>query len=126
MAAALNFALVLIIFMTVKRPSFVSANSVCYAFNGGYVQDIQSTRIATSIWIYKQETSLNVCHRPQNAAALVLLFLCGDIETCPGPRTICSSCSKLIRKNQSSERCISCERDSQCLIDRFEFGHEKM
>ena len=95
MAATINFVLLVIIFVTIKRLSFASANSVCYSFNGEHVQDIQSGRRRASIWAYKQQTKLDMGCRP-HAVLTMLLLLCGDVETCPGPRVTCCSCNKLI------------------------------
>ena len=127
MAAVLNFALLVIVIITIKRPSLASANSVCYSLNGEHVQDIQSSRIITSIWAFKQDMKLNMGCRP-SCVSIMLLLLCGDVETCPGPRMICCSCNKSIRKKQSVKRCSACDKDShlKCLVDEFDIGHEKL
>lgn len=43
MASVLNFALLVIVIITIKMPTFASANSVCYSLSGEHVQDVQSS-----------------------------------------------------------------------------------
>ena len=72
----------------VKKPSYISANSVCYSFYGEEALDTISLNIASSIWQYKLD---NYCYslRPKHALK-ILLIIAGDIELCPGP---CSKCN---------------------------------
>ena len=87
----------------VKKPSYISANSVRYSF-------IITLNIASSIWQYKL---YNYCYsfRPKHALK-ILLIIAGDIEFCPGPCSKCTICGKVMRKNQC---CVSC---SGC-IDKY-------
>ena len=41
--------------------------------------------------------------------SLLLILMCCDIETCPGPNS-CLSCKKTIRRNQSSINCSDCQK----------------
>ena len=66
------------------------------------------TSLKRSIWINRQEKFLRV--RPTcNESAQILILLCGDIETCPGPAIKYGSCMKTVRKNQSRLCCASCK-----------------
>ena len=90
----------------VKKPSYISANSVCYSFYGEEALDTISLNIASSIWQYKLD---NYCYslRPKHALK-ILLIISGDIELCPGPCSKCNVCGKGIRKNQSCVSCSGC------------------
>ena len=46
--------------------------------------------------------------RNSSAVMVLLILLCGDIETCPGPAIKCGFCMKAIKKNQSRICCTSC------------------
>ena len=74
MVVALNLALTVFILFYAKKPTFASANSVCYSFHMDEVTDIKDLRITPSLWVY------NLC------ILCILLILAGDIETCPGPK----------------------------------------
>ena len=52
----------------------------------------------------------------------ILILLCGDIETCPGPAIKCGSCMKTVRKNQSRICCTSCKllHHIKCMDDETE------
>ena len=67
----------------IRKESFASANSRCFSFNGENVEDVENSRICTSIWVYKQEKGAFVGHNSQNHAGFkLLLLLAGIIETC--------------------------------------------
>ena len=72
------------IFVTlyIKKPSFVTANSVCYLFHGEEVFDSKDSYVTSSLWQYKQERSFFV--RP-NHVLNILLLIAGDGELCTGP-----------------------------------------
>ena len=55
MAVAINIALLIFIFLNVKKQSFAGSNSVCYSFNDEEVLDVHNSRITSSLWVYKQE-----------------------------------------------------------------------
>jgi hypothetical protein len=77
-----RFALAVFIIFTIKKPSLVGSNSVCYSFHYEEVFDTNESLIPSSLWQIRQEYGLNV--RSENALKL-LLILAGDIELCPGP-----------------------------------------
>ena len=58
----------------------------------------------------------------------MLLLLAGDVELCPGPSRKCFTCSKTMRKKQSSDSCFHCGKNChiKCLVDRIEYGHERL
>ena len=90
----------------VKKPSYISPNSVCYSFYGEEALDTISLNIASSIWQYKLD---NYCYslRPKRALK-ILLIIAGDIDFCPGPCSKCNVCGKGIRKNKSCVSCSGC------------------
>ena len=68
---------------------------------------INESFINSSIWVYHQQHGLLL--RPSRPTFIqLILLLCGDIETCPGPVLKCRSCSKTIRRTQSRATCTRC------------------
>ena len=127
MAVAINIALLIFIFLNVKKQSFAGSNSVCYSFNDEEVLDVHNSRITSSLWVYKQERCIYFGQKSYSGLSL-LLILAGDVELCPGPSVKCVSCNKTIRKNQSSETCCLCESRChlKCLVDTVDHGHENL
>ena len=83
--AILSILLNLLIFL-VKKPFFYSCDSVCYSINYGElvngVVDGSNILISESLWQFNLEKGI----RPHlKVAVQLLLLLCGDVETCPGP-----------------------------------------
>ena len=78
----LRFALKLLLIFFIKRPSFVTNNSVCYCFHSEEVNDNAGTFIYESFCVF-----VNVKPVSFNPASLfkLLLLPSGDIEVCPGP-----------------------------------------
>ena len=52
----------------------------------------------------------------------MLLIVAGDIETCPGPKYTCPTCTKTIRKNQKYGCCDTCSSrcHMKCLEDKLD------
>ena len=80
-AVMFRFALAVFIIFTIKKPSLVGSNSICYSFHYEEVFDTNESLIPSSLWQIRQEYGLNV--RSENALKL-LLILAGDVELCPG------------------------------------------
>ena len=123
MAVALNFALLVFVLTSVKKQSFAGSNSICYSSNG----DVAISHIVTSLWVYKNQRGIyfgSNCH----SGLKMLLLLAGDVKLCPGPSRRCFTCSKTIRKKQSSDSCFHCGKNChiKCLVDRIEYGHERL
>eukprot|EP00112_Aurelia_sp_Birch-Aquarium-sp1_P015555 Seg346.1 transcript_id=Seg346.1/GoldUCD/mRNA.D3Y31 product="hypothetical protein" protein_id=Seg346.1/GoldUCD/D3Y31 len=111
-AVACFFALVVFATFQVKKFAFCSSDSFnLYLNNTGDNLVIKESFICSSIWINRQEKHFQV--RPTRNKSIVmvqiLILLCGDIETCPGPATKCGSCMKTVRKNQSRICCAGCK-----------------
>ena len=109
MLVALEFALVILIFSSLKKQSFASSNSICYSFTGEEAKDICNARIISSLWTYKQEKGITI-RRNSHSGLNILLILAGDVELCPGPALKCFICSKTVRRNQRSDACSECNR----------------
>ena len=77
---------------------------------------IKASFTYSSLWIYSQETSFQL--RPSRSSIIqLILLLCGDIETCPGPGIKCSTCLKTIRKNQARSTALSVIRPSPQMLE---------
>ena len=96
--------------LQVKKTAFCSSDSFNLYLNNTFDNlVIKETFICSSIWIKEQLKHLLVRPIRNSSAVMVLLIrLCGDIETCPGPAIKCGFCMKVIRKNQSRICCTSC------------------
>ena len=81
-AVMLHFALKLLLISFIKRPSFVTSNSVCYSFHSEEVNDNAATIIYESLYVLQNVKTVSF-----NPASLfeLLVLLSGDIEVCPGP-----------------------------------------
>lgn len=77
----------------------------------------------SSLWQYQLNSGLKI--QPK-VALQILLLLSGDIEVCPGPSLKCSTCEKVIRKNQQRAKCEVCQDvfHSKCLFDKLEGNRE--
>ena len=65
--------------------------------------------ICSSLWVQRQSRGLQL--RPDGPTFIqLMLLLCGDVETCPGPSIKCCSCAKTVRKNQSRATCVHCRK----------------
>ena len=106
MAVALKFVLTICSIVYTKKLSFMKANSVCCKFYGEPVNVIESSWIATSLWIHRQERGLDL-GQESHVGLTLLLLLSGDIEFCPGPCIKCFTCSKSIRKTQRQENSLT-------------------
>ena len=60
MAATLKFAVALLTFFSVKKPSLLGSNSICYSFECEEITDMAETFISSSLWQYKQEYGINL------------------------------------------------------------------
>ena len=88
--------LLLIAVIQIKKCTFCSAYSFNLVANhAGPVYEIQDSYIFSSL-------------RQNRKCSEILLLICGDIESCPGPTMKCSSCAQTIRKNQSRIECSQC------------------
>ena len=72
----LRFALKLLLIFFIKRPSFVTSNSVCYSFHGKEINDNAATLIYESLYALQKVKTVSF-----NPASL----LSGNTEICPGP-----------------------------------------
>ena len=127
MLVALEFALVILIFSSVKKQFFASSNSICYSFTGEEAKDICNARIISLLWIYKQDRGITV-RRNSHSGLNFLLISAGDVELCPGPALKCFICSKTVIRNQRSDACSECNRlcHIKCLVDSHVPGCEML
>ena len=95
----------------IKKFAFCSSDSFNLYINHAETNlVIKESFTYSSLWIYSQEASFQL--RPSRSSIMqLILLLCGDIETCPGPAIKCSTCLKTIRKNQSKINCLECNSD---------------
>ena len=64
--------------------------------------------ICSSLWVQPQRHGIQL--RPDGPTFIqLMLLLCGDIETFPGPSIKCCSCAKTVRKNQNRATCMQCK-----------------
>ena len=77
----LHFALKLLLIFSIKRPSFVTSNKVCYSFHGEGVNNNTATFIYESFFITECKT---VNFNPVSLFELLLL-LTRNVEIFPGP-----------------------------------------
>ena len=101
-----KIALTVFVIFSIKKPSFLTSNSVCYWNISEDTLDLKDYYFTPSIWSYKQERGISL--RPRSALT-ILLILAGDIETCPGPCLKYNCCSETIRKNQAVGCCSICD-----------------
>ena len=88
MADTLKVALVLLVILLciqVKKPAFVTSDSVGLAIEGREISRGNESYISSSLWQLKT-SKLSVHLRNARRSYIVLLILlCGDVESCPGP-----------------------------------------
>ena len=120
-----KIALTVFVIFSIKKPSLLTSDSVCYWNISEDTLDLKDYYLTTSIWSYKQERGISF--RPRSALT-ILLILAEDIETCPGPCLKYNCCSKTIRKNQAVGCCSICDNKHhmKCLLDVVDIqGNEK-
>ena len=112
MAVVRNFVPYVFLFLwtafTVKSCAFCTTDSLGIMMNKVDNRvHVNESFINSSIWVYHQQKGLRL--RPSRPSFFqLILVLCGDIKTCPGPVLKCRSCSKTIRRNQSRATCTRC------------------
>ena len=111
-----KIALTVFVIFSIKKPSLLTSNSVCYWNISEDTLDLKDYYFTPSIWSYKQERGISL--RPRSALT-ILLILAGDIETCPGPCLKYNCCSETIRKNQAVGCCSICDdkHHMKCLLE---------
>ena len=116
---AMRIALGFLVALCIRKRSFVSCNSCCYSIYPHEATGVEESFIVSSIWEYKQAYGLRL--RPKHGLK-ILLILAGDVELCPGPAIKCSSCLKVIRKNQVQLKCDTCKKTyhSKCIMDKLD------
>ena len=123
----LKFCLLISIF-AVKKASFVSTDVIglCFGYDN-YVNTMNESFIYSSLYNYKKKDYGFILRPHRTSVSTMLLLLCGDIETCPGPIMKCNTCTKTIRKNQRSQNCSVCNTKfhEKCLVDKLENGGER-
>ena len=104
-------ALVVIAIFSINKVQFVGSDSIGIMINDPSV--IVHTRemfMYSSLWNTRANFSTRNREHRVKALSLLLILMCGDIETCPGPIR-CSSCEKSIKRTQSSNKCNDCQRE---------------
>ena len=117
MAVVLKAALIVLLLIAnfrVKKCAFLSPDSVGLSITANEVSFDIETHILSSLWQAKGgKFNFRVCSSNRSLINLLIL-MCGDIHSCPGPspmaqRLSCPACLNKIRNNQSRIKCISCE-----------------
>ena len=115
MTVVLKAALIVLILITsfqVKKPAFLSPDSVGLSITGDEVSLNTETHILSCLWQARGgKFTFRVCSSKRSLLNLLIL-MCGDVESCPGPtvqRLSCPTCLKKIRNNQSRMQCSSCQ-----------------
>ena len=83
-ADVLKLPFACIVILSIKKPCFTKADSVCYVVIPGDTSLADESFIYSSIWQYSQEKPLFI--RKKFFLKMILL-LAGDVEICPGPVT---------------------------------------
>ena len=76
----LGFLIIYLVFY-VKKPSFVVPDGVSITIGKEDLYNVESF-ICPSLWVTKRERNYKYSNK---SVIYLLLLLCGDIETCPGP-----------------------------------------
>ena len=76
----LGFLIIYLVFY-VKKPSFVVPDGVSITVGKEDLYNVESF-ICSSLWVTKRERNYKYSNK---SVIYLLLLLCGDIETCPGP-----------------------------------------
>ena len=88
MAVVLKFAcisLLVIINFQVKKSAFVDSDSIGLSIAGKELDNSKETFILSSLWqIRRRKRDIHVRSSRQSFVCLLIL-MCGDIESCPGP-----------------------------------------
>ena len=100
MVVVLGIRILLLVFIviSVKKPSFLNSDSVCYYFNDSSAISFEQNHLYSSIWQFKRERGLFIS---QNVTLKMLLIYAGDIELCPGAgKVICKDCLKTLLRER--------------------------
>ena len=115
-------------FFTIKKASFITEDGISYTFGLDPVYKLnQESYYYSTLWLYKRNCVFARKTTPRNVMFLLLL-VAEDIESCPGPKYTCSSCTKTVRKNQKYGSCDTCYTrcHMKCLTDILTDGKESM
>ena len=111
-ADVLLCALVIVAFFCVNIVQFISSDSMGIMLNdSNEIVPAKGTFVYSSLW--NSRANFSTVNRKSRAKPILnplLILMCGDIETCPGPKK-CSLCMKAIRRNQSSCSSRVCLRE---------------
>ncbi|CAB3977558.1 Hypothetical predicted protein [Paramuricea clavata] len=102
---------VVIAIFSINKVQFVGSDSIGIMINDpSVIVHTGETFMYSSLWNIRANFSTRNREDRVKALSLLLILMCGDIETCPGPIR-CSSCEKSIRRTQSSIKCNDCQRE---------------
>ena len=115
MAAKFVAPMLLIFFLAlfgIRKQSFKSYDVLSTAFDidEDRYKFLEETFIYLSVWNYSKHQRM-VVRLTGRCLRVLLLLICGDVETFPGPRTStkCRLCSETVRRNQANVCCVNCK-----------------
>ena len=100
MAVVCKLALILFAILSIKRPCFTNASSICYTGEKENPLELKETFIYLSIWQIEQEIGLFVQNRYLISAHLKCLK---DYNQNGAEKFLCNMCSKIYDESIDSE-----------------------
>ena len=88
MAVTLKFALMLLVILTciqVKKSAFVTSDTVGLSIEGKEISSGNESFISSSLWQLKRGGRSMQLRNSTRSYITLLILLCGDVESCPGP-----------------------------------------
>lgn len=88
MADTLKVALMLLVILLciqVKKSAFVTSDSVGLAIEGKEISRGNESYISSSLWQLKRSKLSVHLRNARRSYIALLILLCGDVESCPGP-----------------------------------------
>jgi len=76
--------MVIVVALCIKKKCYLTSDFIGLNYDTADIVENHESYHASSLWIFKR----NICLRPRSECfySFILLLLCGDIESCPGPR----------------------------------------
>lgn len=101
-------ALLILAIFYIKKQAFCSSSALYHEED---IKDRHETfTVYSLLWSFRQRNWIRL-RAKRKSSCQILVLLCGDVETCPGPVTRCSSCNKSVRNSQSRISCLLCQKD---------------
>ena len=91
----IGFAIALFCCFCVSKPRFIQPDGISNTLNAtDYYEERTEDFVCSSLYVCKQKLCHTSKSRRHKILLTVLLLLCGDVESCPGPQNLSDYCSR--------------------------------